>query len=79
MEIVRIKCFDMSYNTGLWDRSSIKHGFGLVNLDTVGWLIEEKEDCIIIASEYQPENEQFRHLMAVPKVCITEMKKFRKK
>lgn len=79
MDIVRIKSFDMSYNSSTWDKNAIKADFGLVDLDIVGWLIEDREDCIVIASEYQPIEEQFKHLIAIPKVCIKEMEKLRKK
>ncbi len=74
MQIVVIKSFDMSYNTGIWDKDDIS-GFGLVDLEIVGWLVEDREDCLIIASESQPEENQLRHLVAVPKVCIKEMTK----
>lgn len=77
MQVVRIKSFDMSYNTGTWDKDTIKN-FGLVDLDIIGWLIEDREDCVVIASEYQPTEDTYRHLIAVPKVCIKEIKKLRK-
>lgn len=79
MDIVRIKCFDMSYNSSVWDRKGIKADFGLVDLDIIGWLVEDREDCIVIASESQPAEGQFRHLIAIPKVCIREVEKLRKK
>jgi hypothetical protein len=75
MDIVRVRCVDTSYNTGTWARKDIATGFGTMALDITGWLIDDREDCVIIASEYQPEDDQFRHLQAIPKVCITEFKK----
>ncbi len=70
MDIIRIKCFDASFHSGSWDRNGIKTGFGLIGLDIVGWLVEDRKDCIIVASEYDPEDDRFRHLQAIPKVCI---------
>jgi len=78
MDIVRVKLFDMSYNTGTWARKDITTGFGLIDLDIIGWLIEDRNDCIIVASEYQPEDDQFRHLQAIPKVCIKDVEKLGK-
>lgn len=77
MQAVRIKSFDMSFSSGTWHKDSVKD-FGLVYLDIIGWLVEEREDCIVIASEYQSDGQQFRHLMAIPKVCIMEIRKYRK-
>jgi len=79
MDIVRIKSFDMSYNTGTWVRKDIQSNFGLIDLDIVGWLVEDREDCVVVAGEYQPEDEQFRHLQAIPKVCIKEIIKLEEK
>ena len=78
MQMVVVKYFDMTFTTNVWDRKEIKAGFGLSNLEMIGWIVEEREDCIILAKEYQPEEEQFRHLTAIPKVCIQEIIKLRK-
>jgi hypothetical protein len=75
MDIVRVKCVDTAYNTGTWARKDIATGFGTMILDIVGWLVDDREDCVIIASEYQPQEDEFRHLQAIPKACITEFKK----
>ena len=77
MQAVRIKSFNMSYNTGVWHKDNIKD-FGLVDLDTIGWLIEDREDCIVIALEHQPNENTYRHLVAIPKVCIKEVIQLRK-
>lgn len=77
MQIVRIKSFDMSFNTETWDKNTIKD-FGLVELDIVGWLVEKRDDCVVIAKEHQPGEEQFRHLTAIPNVCIKEIQILRK-
>ena len=73
MRVVRIKCFDMSFNSSTWTQREITQDFGLIYLDIVGWLIEERKNCIIIASEYQPSEKQFRHLQAIPRVCIQKV------
>lgn len=47
-----------------------------MKLDIVGWAVDlGRKDCVIVASEYQPEDDQFRHLQAIPRVCITEITK----
>ena len=74
MDIVRVKMLDMSYNNDTWARKDIK-GFSLIELDIVGWLVEDREDCVIVAKEYMQEDDQFRSLSAIPKVCIKEIKK----
>jgi hypothetical protein len=75
MDVVRVKCVDTSYNTGTWARKDIATGFGTATLDIIGWLIDDRKDSVIIASEYQPLDDQFRHLQVIPKVCITEFNK----
>ena len=76
MNIVKVKCFDMTYSSGVWSRKDISN-FGLVNLEIVGWLVEDREDCIVIAKEYNQIEDEFRHLSAIPKVCIKELTKLR--
>ena len=44
--------------------------FGLVNCVSVGFLIAEREDCVILASGYDEENDAVLLLTAIPKVCI---------
>ena len=78
MDIVKVKCFDMSYSRGVWSRKDMGN-FGLIDLEVVGWLVEEREDCIILADEYQPEDDQFRHITAISKACIKEIKKVGKR
>jgi hypothetical protein len=75
MDIVRVQCVDTSYNTGTWARKDIATGFGTMTLDIIGWLIDDREDCVIIASEYQLEDDQFRHLQAIPRPCIIYFQK----
>jgi len=76
--IVRVESFDMSFNTGVWDIEHLEN-FGLVKLDIVGWLIEDREDCVIIAKELQPDENQIRHITAIPKVNIVKVTKLRSK
>ena len=74
MDIVKVKCLDMTHSTGIWPRKEIAT-FGLIELEIVGWLVEDKPDCLIISPEYQPEDDEFRYLQAIPKVCIKEVTK----
>ena len=69
MKIVKVKCLDMSYNTGSWELGHLAD-FGLVRIEMVGYLVEDKADCIVIAKEYHEHEHSVRHLTAIPKVCI---------
>ena len=70
MKIVKIDLLDMAYNTSTYSREEIKD-FGPVKLSCVGFLAEERPDCYIIAKDYQPGEDTFRHLSAIPKVnCV---------
>lgn len=69
MDIVKVKCIDMCYHTGTWARRDIKE-LGLIDLEVVGWLVEDRKDCVVIAKEHMPEDDQFRHVSVIPKVCI---------
>lgn len=78
--MVKVESIDMAFSasTSVWNSETIKD-FGLVNLETVGWLIEDREDCLVLAKEIQPEEEQLRHLTAIPKVCITKVTDLRRR
>jgi len=78
MNLVMIKCFDMSHSSRVWSREEITDAFGLIDLEIGGLLVEEKEDCIIIAEEHQPKDSMFRHIHAIPKVCIREIINYRR-
>jgi hypothetical protein len=75
LQIVKIKLIDMSYNTSTRDVNHL-NDFGLVKIELCGFLVEERPDCIIVAKEYQAEESQWRHLTAIPKVCILSMVKY---
>ena len=75
MKVVRIKCIDMAYNNSSWEIGHLAD-FGLVRIDIVGYLVEDRADCVIISKEYWGEDNQIRHLTAIPKVCILEQEEF---
>ena len=78
MKIVRIDLIDMAYNSDTWKRHEL-HLFKPVHLSSVGFLIEEREDCYIISKDYQPDEDTFRHLSAIPKVIVTKITTLRNK
>lgn len=78
MDTVRIKWIDASYSTGTWGRKDTKD-FGLKELESVGMLVEERKDCYIVAGQHDAEDDQFRHLEAIPKAGVIEVRKLRKK
>lgn len=43
-----------------------------VVLETLGWLVEDNEDHIVIASEWCPEEDTYRHYTAIPKSLLLE-------
>jgi len=74
MEIVKIKCIDMAYSNGSWELGHISD-FGLVKIEIVGYFVEDRPDCVIVAKEHWAEDNQVRHLSAIPKVCILSQDK----
>lgn len=77
MQVVVITWTDAAYNTGIYDKEDL-HDFGLITMTTVGYLIEEREDCYILASEHYSDQGRFRHLQAIPKSGVTQVRKLRK-
>lgn len=69
MKVIKVNCIDMSYNNSSWEIGHLSD-FGLVRIELVGYLVEDRADCIIISKEYWKEENQVRHLSAIPKVCI---------
>lgn len=78
MKPVIVRLLDMSYNTGTHDWDDLKW-FGLVELEVAGWLVEEREDCLIVAKEIDRKEKVVRHLSALPKKMILEVKYLRGK
>ncbi len=67
MQKVEIVWKDAAYNRSTWERDEIEGKFGLVELETAGWLVMEKPDCYILAMEHNISEDTFRHLCAIPK------------
>ena len=78
MKIVKVKLLDMCYDTDskTHDLDDIEW-FGLIELEVVGWLVEDREDCIIVAKEFTIKEKSIRHLTAIPKKMIVEVKYLR--
>ncbi len=76
MQTIKIQWIDSSFNNGIWDKNEIQH-FGLVTIVTVGFLVEEREDCYIICTEYY-DPVDFRRVQAIPKSGIVEVELSRK-
>ena len=45
-------------------------GFAPVDMYTVGWLIREEADCLIVAMDSMPSEMSVRDLAAIPKQLI---------
>lgn len=75
MQRIEITWDDASYNSSTWDRNALLKDFGLVKLITTGWLVAEKPDCYVLALEYNLDDDTFRHVCAIPKVCIKSVRK----
>ena len=69
MDIIKVTCIDMAYNQSSWELGHLTD-FGLVRIEVVGYMVEDRPDCIILSKEFWPEDNQVRHLTAIPKVCI---------
>lgn len=72
MKVVRIVSQDMAHTQSPTDAYDISEldWFGLVEIVSVGLLIEERNDCYIIAKEYNSKNNTARQLTAIPKLMI---------
>jgi hypothetical protein len=75
--IVEILWDDAAYNSASWSAGDLRRDFGLASLSTVGWLVEEKPDCFILASERNIQESSFRHIVAIPKSCVKHIRKIR--
>lgn len=78
MDTVRIEWTDAAYSEGTWSKKAIKD-FGLKELVSVGLLVENRPDCYVVAGQHDTEDDQYRLLEAIPKVCIKKVIKLRKK
>lgn len=74
MKHIEITWLDAAYNQSSWSRKELHKDFGLVRLSSTGWLVEERLDCYILATEYTPDDDTFRHIVAIPKSCIETVK-----
>ena len=79
MQRIEIIWDDAAYNNNAWERKEIDKDFGLMELASVGWLVTERPDCYVIATEYDKDQDRFRHVCAIPKSGIKSMRKFRGK
>jgi len=75
MKRIEITWIDAAYNTSTWERDEIDPKFGLVKLETIGWLIMEKPKYYVLAMEHNIDEDTFRHLCAIPKSGIISIKK----
>jgi len=75
MKRVEVIWIDAAYNYSTWERDEIERKFGLVELKTVGWLVMEKPDCLVLAMEHNVSEDTFRHLCAIPKSGIKKVKR----
>ncbi len=66
MQLVQITWVDAAHNNSIYDREDIQL-FGLLAMKTIGHLIEERDDCYILATELFPDGERWRHMFAIPK------------
>lgn len=77
MQIVEIQWTDACSNSGIYDRDDLVL-LGLISMTTTGYLVEERDDCYILAAEHYYESNRWRHIQLIPKTCITGITKFRK-
>jgi hypothetical protein len=42
----------------------------LMEMHTIGFVVAERDDCVILGGEYIPEQSRFRHITWIPKVNI---------
>ena len=71
MRVVKIEWIDASYNSSSYDKYDVRE-FGPVTLETVGWLVEERPDCYILAMELHPRD-NFRYLCSIPKSGVVKV------
>lgn len=76
MRMVKVVLNDMAFNQGTWDIGGTS-SLGLVRIELVGWLVEDREISVVVAKEYQPEEKQWRHLTVIPKSSIISVTNLR--
>lgn len=42
----------------------------LIEMQTVGFLVAQRKDCVILGMDYIPEQNRYRHVTWIPKVNI---------
>ena len=72
--IVAVHCVDQSYYSGVYD-PRVKE-FEVVKMITVGHLIREDDEVVILASEYYSDHD-VRYVSVIPKVTIKKMEVLR--
>lgn len=77
MQIVEIQWTDACSTSGSYDKEDLAL-IMLVKMTTTGYLIEERDDCYILATEHYADQKRWRHIQLIPKTCITGITKFRK-
>jgi len=73
-DIVRIVWVDTMAWAGWHDQEQIK-GYGLLPITSVGIVVADKEDCILIATSVAGNtlNEQVGQITSIPKCSITKI------
>jgi len=74
MQVVEVTWIDAAYNGSCWDFKEMQNNFGLVNLKTVGYLVEERTDCYVLCLEENIGEKTYRHICALPKSGIQSVK-----
>ncbi len=72
MQVISIKWIDAAYSDGTYDKDELKD-FKTLELLTVGWLLEEREDSYLIAAERFGNRDRFKYLHTIPKSGIVEV------
>lgn len=47
---------------------------GPLEMQTVGWLVEEHESHVVVAGEYAGGDDYFRSFTAIPRECICNVR-----
>jgi hypothetical protein len=74
MKIVEVSWIDSTALADGWRDKQTYIEMSNLECTTVGYLIYESDDIIVLAMSHNPENDDVNHCYTIPRVCVKEMK-----
>lgn len=71
--VVRVEWVDCAYNAGATFSVSEARKFGPLHIQTVGFLIQDGKNGVVVAKEVYDDEETVRHVTAIPRPNIIKV------